>query len=141
LKWFTPTQASPPLEPKRRQEAAALLREFAAGRISNDALEEDWPLGPGDPALNGVFEQVWYFYDDNYTHTFRGNEAGAKELLRLAEFLESDVPYLWKSPPAPIKIAAFFASVLTLGLARHLWEPWPEHWPFPTPEVANRFRS
>jgi hypothetical protein len=120
------------VEPGRRRKAARLIREFVAGEITNDELDDQWPLGPGDPALNGVFEFVWVHYDDLSTHRFRGNEVSAANLLRCAKFLETDLPYVWKRPHWAIRGIANLLALITLGLANRLWDPSPNYWPFPS---------
>ncbi len=46
------------VEPERRRVVARLIRAFVAGKIMNDELDDQWPLGPGDPALNEIFRFV-----------------------------------------------------------------------------------
>lgn len=130
--WWTvgPPQA---VNVEVRRDAARLLRDYVRGAIDNDTLDERWPQGRGDEAVDHLARYVWLFYDDLETHHFDGGDEARRELERCARFLESDLPYVWHRPPSGVRAAAEILSLVTLGLAGHLWQPTPEHWPFPTP--------
>lgn len=140
MNWHSQTgsERSRVVEPERRRVAARLIRAFVARKITNDELDDQWPLGPGDPALNEIFRFVWVHYDDLTTHHFGGDGASAAGLLRCAKFLETDLPYVWTGPHWAIRGLATLLGLLTLGLANRLWDPAPHYWPFPSvdaPEV------
>ena len=139
MDWFTrlESERSKTISVERRRTAAALLRELVGGRITNDELEDGWPVGPGDPALNGVFDFVWLHYDDLWTHRFQGTEEAATALLRCARFLESDLPYVWLKPPWIVRLVSFALNLVTFGFASRMWNPPPGHWPFPSEETAT----
>lgn len=137
MKWFReiePTVAPPP-DLDRRRVAARLIRDFAAGTITNDALYDGWPRGPGEPALNDISYFVWFHYDDLSTHRWNGDVESAAGLLRCADFLETELPYIWKAPLWPVRIVAWALSMVTLGLAKELWDAPPWYWPYPTAEA------
>ena len=139
MNWHSQTDSarSRVVEPERRRVAARLIREFIAGEITNDELEDRWPLGPGDPALSEIFRLVWVHYDDLETHSFRGDRVSAAALLRCAEFLETDLPYVWTGPHWAIRGLATLLGLLTLGLANRLWDPAPDYWPFPSAAAGS----
>jgi hypothetical protein len=140
MNWYTRVEPEcvRPAERERWQKAARLIRDFVAGKITNDEFEDGWPLGPGDPALNDVFNFVWRFYDDLSTHRFKGGDAAAAELLRCAAFLETDLQYIWRTPHWTIRPATSVLGIVTLGLANRVWDAPPRHWPFPTLEAAQQ---
>lgn len=131
--WHRQTESdrSRVIEPQRRRVAARLIRRFVALEITNDELDEQWPLGPGDPALNEIFRFVWFHYDDLSTHRFEGDDKSAAGLLHCAQFLETDLPYVWSGPHWTIRGLATLLGLLSLGLANRLWDPAPAYWPFP----------
>lgn len=138
MNWFRRIDAPlSPAEPARRLAAARLIRDFVDGKITNDELDDGFPRGPGDQALNGVFEVVWLTYDDLYEHRFQGPAKAKAALLFCARFLESDAPYLWQAPPWPVRLVATVGGIATLGLLRRLWDPPPDYWPFPDVESVG----
>ncbi len=86
-----------------RDKAAELLRAFAAGDITNDVFEDDYPMRSRDRAVRAVFWRTWFYYDDLHEHRLEGKYASEEvkgELSRFALFLESDRSYEWPPHPA-----------------------------------------
>lgn len=127
------------MEPERRRVAARLLRDHVAGRITNDALNDGWPLGRGDPALNEIFGPVWATYDDLRTHLFDGDEETARFLLRCAAFLETDHPYEWPRRWWWLWWLRAPLNLITFGLLTRAFADEPEDWwPFAADEDYQR---
>jgi hypothetical protein len=130
-----------PVDRAKRDLAAKLVRDFVAGHITNDELEDQWPLGRGDPALNEIFQFVWSFYDDLTTHRFNGGPDAAHALEQCAAFLESDEPYVWPVRNAVVRLILFVLALVTFGLVTQLvtrWTDLPDYWPFPSHDALQR---
>lgn len=92
----------------RRDRAIALLRAFAAGKLTNDEFEDryDENLDPrptrnwDDPALWAIKTVVWHCYDDLSTHRLEGRYALTKEgkenFARCILFLKTNQRYEWE---------------------------------------------
>jgi len=82
-----------------RDRLAENLRHFAAGLITNDEYEDRIleSRRTGDKAIEEIFHQVWYCYDDLSEHRLTGRHSltmeGRKTLARLTLFLKSDIEY------------------------------------------------
>ena len=108
-----------------RAAAATLVREFLAGAIDSDQLENEWPVDSADRALQAVGSMVWLFYDDHRPRTMVGKQAARPEevelLERYAAFLDTDKPYDWPEDNF-IRLAGLGPLVfISLGLL------WPLH--------------
>ncbi len=92
----------------RRDRAIALLRAFAAGKLTNFEFEDryDENLDPRpvreweDRALWALKTVAWYCYDDLSTHRLTGKHAltkeGKRSFARWILFLQTDRAYEWK---------------------------------------------
>src|SRR5579863_10551880 len=85
----------------RRQErdlAASLLEQYWSGKISSDDLENDFPFDKGDPALEGIYERLWFYWDSYHRQSYndkQGDPAVAALFQRGIAFLRSDLEYQW----------------------------------------------
>ncbi len=126
-----------------RRRAAQLLRQFRAGSLTNDQLEDRFPTGK-DEAVGEVFRRVWYLYDDLHEHTFVPSPEAVALLERCADFLDSDAQeYGWPIPNLLLRLLWVPIGVLTLGTLNDLvWRRYdfPPHWPFATPELREAAR-
>lgn len=81
-----------------RDKAAVLLSQFLRGEITNAKFDSDWPKSLIDPALDGIYERIWCFYDDNKTYTLVRSHLD-QEVVNILErcicFLGSDLEYEW----------------------------------------------
>ena len=88
--------ASPDISARRR--TAELLRQFAAGRLTNDQFEDAIPHSR-DRAVREMFLFAWGFYDDLFEHRLRGRRRLSPEqrrvFARCCLFLHSGLPYQW----------------------------------------------
>lgn len=84
-----------------RNAAAQTLRDFVAGRITNDAFEAAEP-NTEDPAVLAAFDWAWILYDDVRSHRLTGRDrphpADRREVLRWIVFLDTDLPFVWPGP-------------------------------------------
>ncbi len=62
---------------QKRDIAAQLLEDFLSGRTSNDNLEDDFPNDKEDPALAGIYERLWFFWESRRPRTFLRSEEGS----------------------------------------------------------------
>jgi hypothetical protein len=126
-----------------RQRAAAVLRMFTAGEISNDELERRWPIGKDD-AVDGIRLAIWYVYDDLWEHRYHSSPEADDLLSRCADFLNTNAEYRWPVPRRSLILASLPLSILTFGLAnRLLWRKYdfPAHWPFDTQSAREAARQ
>lgn len=83
-----------------RNRAAEILRQFASGRMTNDAFDAGCP-DTADPGIHSIWSTCWVFYDDFKTHRlidrYRLTHDQRTLVKRMVLFLDSDHPYQW--PP------------------------------------------
>jgi len=101
-----------------RDIAAQALREFMEGSISNREYERRWPKSKDDPALWGIYANIWYCYSDTSEHTLTGKHAltdeGRAIVGRCLLFLKSDLEFQW---PAT-KLRLWYPLLRLIGLGR-----------------------
>ncbi len=101
-----------------RNIAADALREFLAGSISNEAYERRYPRSKDDPALWGIYQNIWFCYSDTSEHTLTGKHALTEEGRAVFErcilFLRSDLEFQW---PAT-KLRLWYPLLRLIGLGR-----------------------
>ena len=107
-----------------RRLAAEMLRQFAAGRLTNDELEERWPRSL-DPAIAVVREAAWFLYSDLREYRLTGPDRlpglVRKQVVRWVLFLHTDLPYEWPVPSPAQNLARQLVGLLTLGVSARLW--------------------
>lgn len=92
------------IDREARDRYAQLLRQFAAGRLSNRVYEQkfDEISGSFDPAIWGVYQEMWYSYCDFRKHKLRGRDALGRDshrcVARMVMFLYSDREFEWRQP-------------------------------------------
>lgn len=104
-----------------RDKFAELLRQLAAGQISNDEFENNFPIKSKDKAVNNIFwNGAWLLYDDRREYKLIGKHRLSKstkqEVARWILFLKSDFEY---SQPRWVQILSFLyplLAVISLGL-------------------------
>lgn len=101
-----------------RDIAAEALREFSETRISNREYERRYPISKDDPALWGIYQNIWFCYSDTSEHTLTGKHAltdeGRAVVKRCLLFLKSDLEFEW---PAT-KLRLWYAFLRLIGLGR-----------------------
>ena len=112
-----------------RDKMVLLLRQLAAGRITNVEFEGRQPPGSPDPAVAEVFLRgASGFYSDLHEHRLAGrhrlSRSERRELARLILFLKSDLEYEWPRPKLWQELLWMAAGILTLGLAGRLYLRW-----------------
>lgn len=133
-----------------RDQAAQLLRQFAAGTTTNFRLEESWPSSE-DRALWALEDTVWCFYDDFEEHKLRGKWKLSEEwksiTARWVIFLHSDEEYEWppfRYPGIRPLFSGWFARVIGLAKRRRKLEAKfmangeYRYWPFVSEESFER---
>jgi len=78
-----------------RDEAALLLRRFAAGRLTNDEFDEAFPPSATDSALMALEGRAWHLYSDHREHRLVLDRIGRREVARWVLFLHSTFEYQW----------------------------------------------
>jgi len=101
-----------------RDTAAEVLREFRDGSISNREYERRYPRAKDDPALWGIYSQVWFCYSDSSEHGLTGKHAltgeGRALINRCLLFLASNLEFEW---PAT-KLRIWFPFLRLIGFGR-----------------------
>jgi len=126
-----------------RRELAELLRQLAAGHLTNDEFERRAPRQSADPAIQAICRDgAWFLYDDLHEHRLVGkdrlDERVRSDVARWVLFLETDVEYQWPISPLPWRLALAVASLATLGVLavimrwRNRRDPDSAVWPFRT---------
>lgn len=101
-----------------RDAAADTLREFMEGSISNREYERRFPRSKDDPALWGIYSNIWFCYSDTSEHTLSGKHAltdeGRAFIKRCLLFLKSDLEFRWP----PTKLRLWYPLLRLIGLGR-----------------------
>ena len=101
-----------------RNIAAEALRDFMEGSISNKEYERRYPKSKDDPALWGIYANIWFCYSDTSEHTLSGKHAltddGRAIVERCLLFLKSDLEFQW---PAT-KLRLWYPLLRLIGLGR-----------------------
>ena len=86
---------------EKRRFASQLITKYLSLEITNDDLSDDFPHDESDPAFGAIWNNLWAYYDDMYSHKAEGKHqlvGGGRELFeRCALFLRTDLKYEW--PP------------------------------------------
>ena len=92
----------PIVDRRARDRAAANLRGFLSGRVTNFDFDDDMPE-TDDPAIAAIWSTAWCIYSDVSKHRLTGAHAlppsARREVLRWILFLDGACPYVW--PPCP----------------------------------------
>ena len=118
------------IDRKARDQAAAALRLFISGQITNDDFVDRYPVSP-DPAIAAFASAIWPYYSDTQEHRMTGKyRLSATERRRIALwilFLDSDRDYVWPAidypsvdPRTRIRRMARLRRLMTLGLSAAL---------------------
>jgi len=85
----------------KRDIAKRMVEGFAAGTVTSREMDGDFPSDKTDPALAGIWEHLWFFWDDLHNHTLTGKHSPTPEMRAMMDrciaFLHSDLEYEW--PP------------------------------------------
>jgi hypothetical protein len=87
------------IDREARDEAALLLRRFAAGRITNFEFDDAFPRSAADAALRAIGDRAWQLYDDIREHRLTPSPELRREIARWIVFLHSDSEYRWPRFP------------------------------------------
>jgi hypothetical protein len=125
-----------------REALALAIRRLAAGRITNDDYDDQYPVQSEDQAVTAVSWAGWSLYSDYWNYRLRGRNSLSAETMeavaRCVLFLQSGKEYEW--PPEPKRgLIGNFVAMLSLGwVDTRKWHGWPEWraagefdvWPF-----------
>src|SRR5437588_5820860 len=82
-----------------RNQAAATIRHYVCGVITNKEFEARYPYSKHDPIISALDDTLWSTYEDISKHRLIGKYAApewAKQrVARWLLFLYSDVEYQW----------------------------------------------
>lgn len=102
-----------------RNRAALLIRRLAAGRITNDDFEADYPRSASDGALRAIARRAWLLYSDWPAYRLAGRRAlpaaVRRDVARWVVFLHSDCEYRWPVDFSVLKFYRRCTDLLTLG--------------------------
>ena len=90
-----------------RDIAAAVIRQFIDGIITNVEYERKFPRNKQDPALWAVDSHMWFYFSDVSEHTLTGkhalNDEGLAFFERCILFLRTDLEFDWPTPRISLK--------------------------------------
>lgn len=96
----------------RRSQAAQVLRDFMAGRLTNFDFEEQFPQSGSDRVLAAIAEMVWFTYDDLKTHRLEGEytlpDAGEKSLSVVCCSWVRD----WNTPAPEVSLLQIYRGTI-----------------------------
>jgi len=132
------------VDTKSRSIASKLIREFAAGHLTNDEFDDQYPRSD-DRAVQTMGSYLWFFWDDRFTHRLEGEHALTEEqsalLRRMSDFLETDLEYRGPAVGASLVDRAKSGWRRITGQEPPIADdpavdaPW---WPFPSEEEYRR---
>lgn len=112
------------IDPPSRRLAAEMLRQFAAGRLTNDEFQDRWPRSL-DPAVTVVRDAAWFLYSDLREYRLAGphrlSRHVRRQVVRWVLFLHSELPYEWPIVSPAQNVARQLVTGLTLGAAARFW--------------------
>jgi hypothetical protein len=125
---------------KSRIAAAELVREFAAGQLTNDEFDEQYPHSE-DRAIQTIGNVLWLSWDDRFTHRLEGRYQPTDQQKAVFErcmaFLRTELEYTGPSPGASVLDAVKGVWKRLVGeeqralIEGSLKDPW---WPFSSEE-------
>ena len=128
------------VDTKNRIVAAELVREFAAGQLTNDDFDEQYPRSE-DRAIQNIGNVLWLSWDDRFTHRLEGEYQLTDQQRALFErciaFLQTELEYTGPSVGGSVLDAAKGAWKRLVGKEQRILiegsldAPW---WPFATEE-------
>lgn len=99
---------------KSRGLAANLIREFAAGRLTNDEFDEQYPESE-DRGVQTIGQVLWLSWDDRFTHRLEGEHQLTDQQKALFDrciaFFQTELEYVGPSPGGSV-----------LGVAKGAWK-------------------
>lgn len=138
-----PRRVAAVIDKPKRLEAAKLIEDFLACRITNFEYRDRYPHSKRDPALLAIHSMLWFAYSDTREHRMDGKHALNSEGHQLAEhcvlFLKTENEY--RGPKNFVSLSAPFTRIW-YGLRRR--KPpdvtGPE-WPFDNAEQLEAARN
>jgi hypothetical protein len=131
-----------------RDKAAALLRSWLDGTVTNFELDDQWPWHSADPGVVDIGKETWRYYDDFPEQTLSPHSLSDEQVAiirRCLKFLDTNEPYLVLQAPAGSIPEGPPIRVLLSALARRKSpmelvvderrKPW---WPFSDAEQLHR---
>ncbi len=109
-----------------RDKAAVVLRKFMVEcSITNREYEDTYPVSKADPAVLGIYQQIWYLYDDMREHLMLGEYSLLTEHKKVVDrcllFLQSDLEYLW--PPLKWDLFGLFFDMIRYAISLGNFRP------------------
>lgn len=127
----------------KRLEAAKLIEDFLACRITNFQYDNHYPHSRDDPALLAIYSMLWFAYCDIDEHRMNGEHALSLEGRRLAEqsvlFLKTDNEY--HGPKNFVSFSAPFKRIWYWLQRRRPPDPIGPAWPFEDADQLEAARN
>jgi hypothetical protein len=127
----------------KRLEAAKLIEDLLACRITNFKYGDCYPRSTGDPALLAIYSMLWFAYSDVREHRMNGKHALNSEGRQLAEqcilFLKTDNEY--HGPNNFVSLSAPFKKIWYWLRRKSPPELTGPAWPFDNADQLEAARS
>lgn len=108
-----------------RKQLAQLARALAAGAITNDQFEREFPKSHESALKDIHFYGLWPLYDDFLEHRLVGKWAPNREartwVARVVLLLHSGLPYRYPLLGVPAQVPVLLLSIATLGCFGRVW--------------------
>ena len=127
----------------KRLEAAKVIEDFLACRITNFQYDGRYPRSPRDPAPFAIYSMLWFAYSDVREHRMDGKRSLKNEGRQLAErcilFLKTDNEY--HGPKNFVSLSAPFRKILYWLRRKSPPELIGPSWPFDNAEQLEAARD
>jgi hypothetical protein len=131
------------IDKPKRLEAAKLIEEFLACRITNFEYDNRYPRSPNDPALFAIYSKLWFAYSDVREHRMDGKHALTSEGRQAADqcilFLKTENEY--HGPKNFVSLSAPFKRIWYWLRGRPAPQLTSPSWPFDDAEQLEAARN
>ena len=131
------------IDKPKRMEAAKLIEDLFACRITNFQYDDRYPRSTDDPALHAIYSMLWFGYSDVRQHRMKGKHAlnnyGQQTVEQCILFLKSENEY--HGPKNFVSLSAPFKRIWYWLRHKSPPELVGSEWPFDNAEQLEAARN